>query len=76
MLRRYLRLTLVEAWNAAASSGSMAIIRFFFLVTWTFRSSICSLTQPLKTSPSTVAQTLQIHSLETLWISCWSGKKS
>ena len=40
MIEMYLRLTLVEAWKAAATSGSMAIMMFFFLVTASFRVSI------------------------------------
>ena len=69
----YLRLTLVLARKAAAISGSASMLRFLFSLTAELRSSMRFLTQPLKTPPRTVTQMLQIHSLETFLISCWSG---
>ena len=68
-----LRLTLVLARKAAAISGSASMLRFLFSLTAELRSSMRFLTQPLKTPPRTVTQMLQIHSLETFLISCWSG---
>ena len=73
-MRLYLRDVFVEPWKAAATSVSIAIMRSLFSATFSFRAVIWFFTQPLNRPPSTVAQTLQMYSLPTLWISCWSGR--
>ena len=70
----YSPLTLVDAWKAAAGSGSMSIRSPFFLVTAAFLNSIWFLIQAVNGDFTTEAMTLHIHSFGTLWISCSSGR--
>ena len=70
----YLRETAVEAWNAAATAGSMEINMFFSSLTASFLALILSVIHAMNGSPRTVAPTLQIHCLGVFLSSLSYGK--
>ena len=65
----------MEAWNAAATSGSMLISMFFSFVTLALRSSMRSFTQAAKSSPTMLYAMLTKNYLGSFFTSRSTGRK-